>query len=416
MYISRISNKAIDLATGFKIDETLKAVLRMDAWSREEIDAYQAEAFKQLLSRIQGSFFYKEYLGCELSEFPIVDKSVLRKHYSGIIIPENKAYTEVSTSGTSGQPLKIPFSREMLLRKRVSHQKMLAWFDINRESKEIKIAGPEPSLKYKLYYLLRNKRQFSSFDLNPVRCRGLIQRYNRFKPEVLYGYPSSIASFLNYARSDNIELFAPRIVVTHAENLYQHIEEQIQEYFPRARLINQYWASEANIGVTCPHGRIHIDEDTTICELQNINDEGVGDLLITNLYSYALPFIRYKLGDRVKISNEYCSCGRASRVIEKIEGRSIDFLQLNNGKKIYYTGNSNYLAKFCENVGQYQVLYKQKTDELIFIYTLVDATKDIERGKIYKYFEASYGVDLQFSSCNDIPYEESGKFKVFKSV
>jgi len=58
-----------------------------------------------------------------------------------------------------------------------------------------------------------------------------------------------------------------------------------------------------------------------------------GKLLITNLNNLSMPFIRYEIGDALKISNEECSCGRKSLLIKEIIGRESDFLLTPSGKK-----------------------------------------------------------------------------------
>ena len=54
--------------------------------------------------------------------------------------------------------------------------------------------------------------------------------------------------------------------------------------------------------------------------------EGEGDLVLTHLHNRAMPFIRYKIGDRARISGRSCSCGRSLPLIEEIIGRSFDVI------------------------------------------------------------------------------------------
>jgi Coenzyme F390 synthetase len=51
-------------------------------------------------------------------------------------------------------------------------------------------------------------------------------------------------------------------------------------------------------------------------------------ILITNLFSYIQPIIRYEITDMIEMSEEQCSCGRPFRLIKSVEGRIDDIIEL----------------------------------------------------------------------------------------
>ncbi|WP_237739586.1 hypothetical protein [Arthrobacter sp. TB 26] len=51
-------------------------------------------------------------------------------------------------------------------------------------------------------------------------------------------------------------------------------------------------------------------------------------LLVTVLFSRTLPLIRYEMSDTVRLGGRGCPCGRSFTVLEDIEGRIEDVLQL----------------------------------------------------------------------------------------
>lgn len=77
---------------------------------------------------------------------------------------------------------------------------------------------------------------------------------------------------------------------------------------------------------------MHINEDFFLCEIVNpetgepLPDGEYGELVITNLLKEGQPMLRYRTHDITRIVTEYCPCGRTSRRIEKIRGRSDDML------------------------------------------------------------------------------------------
>ena len=77
---------------------------------------------------------------------------------------------------------------------------------------------------------------------------------------------------------------------------------------------------------------MHINEDFFLCEVVNpdtgepLPDGEYGELVITNLLKEGQPMLRYRTHDITRIIAEPCACGRTSRRIEKIRGRSDDML------------------------------------------------------------------------------------------
>jgi len=59
-------------------------------------------------------------------------------------------------------------------------------------------------------------------------------------------------------------------------------------------------------------------------EIDNPNEAGVGEIVVTDLFNKAFPLIRYRLGDYGKWASEPCPCGRALPVIDNIYGRTYD--------------------------------------------------------------------------------------------
>jgi phenylacetate-CoA ligase len=407
-------NFIIDKVTGFPISSELKNVLEMDNWNRQEINHYQKTKFAILSKIARNSSFYKQYAGKDLQDYPIIDREKYTRNLENLKTNIGKLHSIEHSSGSTGWPVTIHVTREMLLAKRVSHQKMLSWHALKRESPEFKLGGLKELFITKLYYYARNKRYINSFNIKEQNIANIIERYNHFKPALLYGYPSAIFYFLQYAEMKNSRLHQPAIIVTQAENMYEEYKEKFRSTFPNTKIVNQYWATEANIAVTCPEGNLHLDEDTVIGEIINKNESGIGDLLITNLYSYAVPIIRYKVGDRVKFSAVECSCGRKTKVIECLEGRDIDYLELPDGRKIPVT--AIYLSKFAKNIVAYQLIHYKSQRLLEFRYIPAKTKEPIDKQLITDYIHHEYGLSTRFEIIDEIQYTRGGKFKKLQVV
>ena len=58
---------------------------------------------------------------------------------------------------------------------------------------------------------------------------------------------------------------------------------------------------------------------------------GEGRILVTNLHNYAMPFIRYDIGDVGALSDKACPCGRGLPLLAKLTGRTTDFIRTRSG-------------------------------------------------------------------------------------
>jgi len=93
-------------------------------------------------------------------------------------------------------------------------------------------------------------------------------------------------------------------------------------------------------------------------------------MVITDLENYAMPFIRYEIGDLGQVSTERCSCGRMLPLIKEISGRIRDVIVTKDGK--YLTG-AFISTLFYDNKGmtkgiqQYQFIQKTKDHAILKI-------------------------------------------------
>lgn len=82
----------------------------------------------------------------------------------------------------------------------------------------------------------------------------------------------------------------------------------------------------------------HIDADQLIMEVVRGNEHAAsgerGEIVVTALLNYAMPLIRYRVGDVGIFHEETCSCGRSLPMLKSIEGRLVDCFTLSNGRKV----------------------------------------------------------------------------------
>jgi phenylacetate-coenzyme A ligase PaaK-like adenylate-forming protein len=158
---------------------------------------------------------------------------------------------------------------------------------------------------------------------------------NRFQPDVLLPYPS-IAALLAREQIEGRLDIRPRIVGTHSELLTPDMERVIAQAWG-APPFNHYGATEEpHVAIECSvHQGMHVLEDTTMLEVvdDDLRPVPAGVMgtrwLLTNLYNFAQPLIRYEITDMLRLaSSGFCPCGRPFVLLDAVGGRAEDMLRL----------------------------------------------------------------------------------------
>jgi phenylacetate-CoA ligase len=164
--------------------------------------------------------------------------------------------------------------------------------------------------------------------------------------------PSNILRLAVEARRTGL---APRIpfIVSVAEYLPVEVIGAAREVFG-SRIINVLSSAEGGvIAIECPEsGLFHIQSEQVLAEIVrkdgSVCEEGeVGELVVTPLYSYATPLLRYRSGDYVE-KGPRCSCGRCLPTISRILGRKEHMFHFPDGTQVLPAVNR---VKITELIG-----------------------------------------------------------------
>jgi phenylacetate-CoA ligase len=188
-------------------------------------------------------------------------------------------------------------------------------------------------LRDQIKTLLKREKYCNSFSMTDQGIADFIKKQNKIKPKYIYGYASSLYLVAKSIEKNNITInFQPTAISSSAETLHDFQRELIEKIFG-CKIFNFYGSRETNnIAVECEaHNGLHINASSRIIEILDnngkpVNDGELGNIAITDLSNHAFPFIRYLNGDVAKLSTKSCSCGRTLPVLEKLYGRSSDFI------------------------------------------------------------------------------------------
>ena len=278
------------------------------------------------------------------------------------------------TGGSTGKTLSFYQSYRDGVYAAVSYDRARMENGFDPSSDTIVFIGPfkdeiirQATLKARIDFALKLRKQPVFIDMadNQQNIERLLMRnrYNSIK-----SYPSFFYALAHRIRSGMLKMPRIKHMFTASEVLDERTRDYINNTF-NVDVKDIYGCWEGGcIGWECEkHEGYHTNID--FVALQVLEDDtvsrehGKGNLILTNLNSYAVPFIRYQINDIVEVTSEHCSCGRPFPLIKSIAGRIDDFIKLTNGAKISPPGLLVVMHEFSENVLEFQII-QEKYDEL----------------------------------------------------
>jgi len=160
------------------------------------------------------------------------------------------------------------------------------------------------------------------------------------QPDAIVSYPSVLAHLASLLPPDGEPPVCPRLVVTGGEALVPFRRERIAAGFG-APVFDLYGAHEANVVAwECPAGGgYHVCDDNVALEvLRDGRPAQVGErgeVVITALHCYAMPFVRYGLGDVARRGPTPCPCGQPFSTLGAVEGRMHDYFRMPDGSLLH---------------------------------------------------------------------------------
>jgi phenylacetate-CoA ligase len=339
----------------------LQTLLAIERAPPAELDAYQRDLVASLYRHArQHAPFYRDYpdLGDlpdpaspEWQGLPYISRRDLAAHANAITasaMPRpHEVMAPVQTGGSTGAPVRVVLSTiESVARVVCTYRMFLAW--------KMDVSLP--------LYMLR-KPQIGSerrhgvgfrrwgFPWLPENALGPRLHMDIATPptEQLAAIASRAPAYVNTLPSNILRLgltaraqahAAPRIpiIISVAEYLSDEVRALAHATFG-SRLINVLSSAEGGvIAIECPEsGLLHIQSESVLAEIINETDEPcvageVGELVVTPLYNYAMPLIRYRTGDFVE-KGPPCCCGRSLPTIAKIVGRREHMFRYPDGRR-----------------------------------------------------------------------------------
>jgi phenylacetate-CoA ligase len=239
-------------------------------------------------------------------------------------------------------------------------------------------------------------------------------------PMYLLTYPTNLEAMLRHCRDRGIRPSGVREVRTVAESVSPHQRDLCVEVWG-VPLTDMYSAREAGyIALQCPGGtHYHVQSENVVVEI--VRDNGLhclpgeeGRVLLTVLNNFALPLVRYDVGD-IAVPGAPCACGRGLPVIERIAGRVRNLMTLPDGSRRW----PSLVAAFYDAIDpftQFQVVQTSlNTLELHVVARRPPSKEETDsiKRKLNDCLRTDFAIELMLHDA--IPRGPGGKYEEFVS-
>lgn len=415
--------------------EHLKFLSDFDSWTMDRKIRFQTE---QLIEFLQyavkySSFYRKLYQGIDISRIrdikdlkilPVVDKEMLRKNMNEIITIPRKSGVEGHTGGTTGKSLVVLFTREDVQKRMamLDHFKARVGFH-HRKMKRATFSGKHiipPKQKSKVFWRYNaacRQMLYSSFHLTEDNLKYYVDSLNRFKPQAIDGFFSSICDVAGYMERHHIvPEFQLIAVFPTSETLTKQGRELIERVF-HCKVYDQYASSEGAPFLTeCREQILHQELASGVFEFM---EEGSNEILVTSFTTHGTPLIRYRIGDAMIPENSVvrCKCGMEAPIVREIQGRSLDFLYTADGAKIFGGNVANLFKNIPNTVIRAQLVQESMEEIKVFIEVDKKRYQPEHDLLLEEEFRHKFGSNtrIRIIHTEKIDREISGKFRMIKN-
>ncbi len=367
-----------------------------------------------LLHTIQTVPNYKHINYSSLESFPVISKMIYRDNLDDFISDKfsKKLLFKAVTSGSTGTPFTV-------------------YHDLNKKNRNTadalifaEKAGyslGEPLYYFKIWTKINKKSNFQAWkenvfavdvtDLSEKAIQSLIHRIEiTSEKRHFIGYSSAFEAMCAYLESKNQRHNRLKVssAISMSEALSEVTKVKMQQYFG-VEVLSRYSNVENGIIAqqTLGISAFEINQASYFVEILDVDNDipvqngNIGRIVITDLYNYGMPIIRYDTGD--------LGVKEKDGVFSRVEGRRMDMVYNTNGDLVSSFTITNQMWKYPE-IRQYQFIQTGKNNYLFKL----NIEKSFPReDELIAEFKDYFGKDAEFkiNYVNEIPLLNSGKRK-----
>jgi len=337
-------------------------------WDRKQIEEFQFQELRRVLQHAQEHCpFYRERFQqqgfdvrkfngfADLEKAPLLEKRDLlesREQMLSTAFPESTRLY-ITTGGSTGVPVGFYLQRGISRPKEQAFLEAMwkrgGYFDGARLAL---LRGHVTSSKadgaISSYDATRDWLMLSSYHLTLERLELYLAELQRFRPDLLYVYPSSALQLVEYLQQSGARWEIPlRGVLCGSERITEPQRKLIEATF-NCRAYSWYGHSERVI--LAAEGRksthYYFVPQYGYVEFGPPAPDGLREVIGTSFHNLVMPLIRYRTGDYVRLLPDGAEREYPVPTATEIAGREQEFLLSGTGRKISLTSFNMHDAIF----------------------------------------------------------------------
>ena len=415
----------LDAIKGSPVRKAYNEIKQLDCISSSElsIQEHQDRQWRKLKEcAINTTVFYAPCRDCSFTEFPVIDKNIIRcqqDKFLSTIFSKDKLI-QMSTSGSTGTPFVC--YQNSGKKKRVNAECIYysekVGYHLGENLSYIRTIVKQVE-KSKIKQFIQNQTLINCNRLNDAGVEKIIeelQNYSRKGTVTLLAYASTYTAIKDYIVKKGINII-PNIkitgVISGSEMLFDKTRKVLYHAFGKPEIVSRY-SNEENGILGQDEGLNNvftINEADYIVEILDENGEKVEDgklgrIVVTDLYNYAMPMIRYDTGDIASIETIEIN-GRRKKCLTNFSGRKVDLISDVHGETLSPHLITNVMWSFTD-VTQFQFIQKTEKEYVLKLNVPESFNRDTE---VIRKIQDILGQEavIVLEHVHEIPVLASGK-------
>lgn len=370
--------------------------------------------------------FYQDYPeDIPLEQLPVVNKETFRSHYEAMTSSQYKDASDnriMCTSGSTGTPLSMVQNRDKIHHNTAGGIFLgaVGGYYIGMKEAFIRVWVNNVQ-KSKMQLLAENLIMMDSSAMDDEALEKMVEVIRKKKVKVLVGYSSALGEISRYIEEHQVDTSSFRVsaIIPISETMPSPVRRRLKKQFGCS--VRAWYSNEENgiMGIQHPDKEgYYIDTESYYYEILKLDSDEpakpgeLGRIVITDLYNYAFPILRYDNGD-LAVARRTEKEGRFRLYLEELYGRRSDMIYDCWGKAVtpYVITNNLWDVK-----GVKQFRFIQEDVGKYTLWLNGDASQ-MDTGDIIKRIRPYLGknADISIDFVDEIPVLNSGKRKYIEN-
>lgn len=361
-----------------------------------------------------------------LRDFPILTKDIIRSHFDELKSRDldRRRWFYNTSGGSTGEPVRLIQDRDYAARSgavKLLYSKLVGGEigkgEVRLWGSETDIHGSTRNWRARLVNSVTNTTILNAFRMTADDMRCYIAHLNKHKSSLIVAYADSLYELARFAEEQGLQVQPQTAVITSAATLFPFMREVIERVF-QCRVYNRYGSREVG-DVACerPGCRgLWVAPWGNYVEIVDHDGRRVpagteGEILVTSLTNYAMPLVRYRIGDYGMLAPRWSSSqGVYGQRLEHVLGRVSDTFLTPDGTLVH-SGYFELLLYFKDWIKRFQVIQK---DYSTIVFRIIKSDCDHELAELDEIVTQTKLImgehcEVHFEFVDEIEVSPSGK-------